>query len=204
MQVTLGTQVEVDTATPEKADNSALPSRRKSSARGGMATLPQRLWTPPAATLELPTIFPDDIEVLVFSEVGPPLAGAIELVSPRNKDRPRARRAFASKCLTYLQRGVGGGGVVDVVTERKANLHDELARLLGRDAALFPGKPTLYTTAYRPYRRDSEERLAVWTEVLAVGQPMPAMPLWLLREPNPVRVDLEVTYTEARQKSRLE
>lgn len=203
MQVTLGTQIEVDVASMEEAENGEPPRRVKSSAKGGVATLARRTWTPPTATLDMPAIFPDDIEVLVFSDSGgPTLAGAIELVSPRNKDRPAARKAFASKCLAYLQRGVGVV-VVDVVTERKANLHDQIARLVGRDAPPFPGKPAVYTTAYRPYRRDKEERVAVWAEALAVGNTLPPMPLWLLREPYPVRVDLEATYTEARQKSAL-
>jgi hypothetical protein len=202
MQVTLGTQLEVDIASMEEAGNGA-PPPRQSASKGGVAMLAKPAWVAPRATLDMPAIFPDDIEVLVFSDVGgPTLAGAIELVSPRNKDRPRARRAFASKCLSYLQRGVGVV-VVDVVTERKANLHDELARLVGRDAPPFPGKPALYTTAYRPYRRDKEERIAVWAEALDVGQPLPSMPLWLPREPEPVRVDLETTYTEARLKSAL-
>lgn len=202
MQVTLGTQIEVDVASLEGRANGE-PERQQSTGKGGVATLAKRVWAPVAAAMDMPAIFPDDIEVLVFSDVGgPTLAGAIELVSPRNKDRPAARRAYASKCLAYLQRGVGVV-LVDVVTERKGNLHDEIARLVGRDAPLFPGKPPLYTTAYRPYRRGKDERIAVWTEVLGIGQVLPSMPLWLLREPEAVRVDLEATYTEARVKSAL-
>ena len=30
---------------------------------------------------------------------------AVELLSPRNKDRPAARQAFAVKCVGYLQQG---------------------------------------------------------------------------------------------------
>jgi hypothetical protein len=50
----------------------------------------------------------DTVEVTVFSSAaGPTLVGAIELVSPANKDRPSQRRAFVSKCETYLQQGIG-------------------------------------------------------------------------------------------------
>ena len=59
------------------------------------------------------------------------LAAAIELVSPSNRDRPEARRAFVAKCASYLQRGAGLV-IVDVVTDRLANLHEELSAFLAR------------------------------------------------------------------------
>src|SRR4051794_14870609 len=82
-------------------------------------------WTPtvPARTIPLP-IVTDVVEVLVYSgEGGPTLAGAIELVSPANKDQEAHRDAFTSKSVAYLQQGVGLV-VADVVTDRKADLHD--------------------------------------------------------------------------------
>jgi hypothetical protein len=203
MQVTLTAQVEVDVATLEEAKNGKVPPRRKSSGGGRQATLAAPAWAPPAPQLEMAAVFPDDIEVLVFRDLGgPTLVAAIELVSPGNKDRPAARRAFATKCLAYLQRGIGLV-VVDVVTERQANLHDEIARVSGRSAPRFPGSPPLYAAAYRPYRREKDERVAIWVEKLALGQPLPAMPLWLRGELSPVRLDLEATYTEAREKCLL-
>ena len=53
-------------------------------------------WTVPAPTLTIPLpIITDVVEVLVFDgEGGPTLAGAIELLSPSNKDRPTSRDAF--------------------------------------------------------------------------------------------------------------
>jgi hypothetical protein len=151
----------------------------------------------------LPAVFPDEAEVLVFnSEGGPTLVGAIELVSPRHKDRPEARRAFAVKCLAYLQQGIGLV-LVDVVTTRRANLHDEMVRLLPAEAAPFPDSAPLYVAAYRPFRRGDSERIAVWPVALDVGKELPAMPLWVRGLPAAVRVDLESTYTEARQRSRL-
>jgi hypothetical protein len=151
----------------------------------------------------LPALFPDEVEVLVFSsEGGPTLVGAIELVSPRNKDRPEARRAFAIKCLAYLQQGIGLV-VVDVVTSRRANLHDEMVALIPAEAPRFPGSPPLYAVAYRPFRRPDAERIAVWPAVLALGQELPAMPLWLRDVAAPVRVDLEAASGEARQRNAL-
>ena len=128
----------------------------------------------------MPAIFPDSIEVLVYSsETGPKLVGAVELISPANKDRPETRRAFAAKCATYLQNGVGLI-VVDIVTDRRANLHNALVELMGAGATyLLPDGP-LYAAAYRPVRQPNVERIdcLVWS-ALAVGHRLPLLPLSL-------------------------
>lgn len=87
MQVHVGSQVEVDIATLEES--------RKTGERStsGTAIMPS-VWVPPATDLVVPTVFPDDIEVQVFATTtGATLVGAIELVSPGNKERPETRRA---------------------------------------------------------------------------------------------------------------
>ena len=79
------------------------------------------------------------VEVTIFSQSGgPTLIGAIELVSPANKDRPATRDAFVSKCATYLQAGVGLV-VVDVVTERPADVPAELVARVGGTAGTTAG-----------------------------------------------------------------
>src|SRR3984893_248242 len=124
MQVYVGSQAEVDTATLDESGE----ARERAAAT---ATTLAPVWAPPATDLVLPTVFPDDIEVQVFATVtGATLVGAIELVSPGNKDRPDARRAFAAKCVSCLTRGIGLI-VVDIVTNRLANLHNEVIGLLG-------------------------------------------------------------------------
>ena len=37
----------------------------------------------------------------------------------------------------------------------------------------------LYAAAYRPVSRDKQTTLEVWHENLAVGGPLPTLPLWL-------------------------
>lgn len=136
-------------------------------------------WQPPPASTTLPfTPAVDEVEVLIHGETydGLRLVGAVELVSPANKDRAETREAFVSKCHDYLQRGVGVL-IVDVVTERHANLHDELVARLGQPAARIGGH--LYAISYRPTGRNGVGELAVWTEALAVGRPLPTMPFWL-------------------------
>jgi hypothetical protein len=151
----------------------------------------------------VPAFFPDEYGVHVYdTEGGPTLVAAVELVSPRNKDRPVARKAFAAKCAAYLQRGVGLV-VVDIVTTRRAKLHDELMGLLRHSAPLnLPGKSPLSAVAYRPARRDSREEIDVWPARLAVGEALPVLPL-ALRGVGCVRLDLEGSYAEARQRSLL-
>jgi hypothetical protein len=160
-------------------------------------------WAPPTSALTAPVIFPDEIEVRVFeTSAGLTLAAAIEFVSPGNKDRRAERRAFAAKCASYLSAGVGLV-IVDVVTNRLANLHDDLIELLEQaDTFRFPSDTPLYATAYRPLRGKEDDRIEMWLNSLAVGQPLPTLPL-ALRGGVTVPVDLEGTYTEVCADSRL-
>ena len=202
-QINLGGRVEVDIATLERLER-AEPTRLPEGGNGGVATLVDEVWAPPAPPMTWPGVFPDEFEVLVFSESGgAQLVGVIELVSPANKDRPETRRAFASKCASYLHEGVGLI-VVDIVTSRLANLHDEMVGLLDLpDRYRFPEGGPLYAVAYRPSRSDpGGDRVDAWPVPLAVGGPLPVLPLGLRNGPI-LPVDLDATYAEARARSRL-
>jgi hypothetical protein len=158
-----------------------------------------------SATVQtMPAVFPDEFEVLVFdTSAGPTLVGAIELVSPGNKDRADARRAFAIKCANYLHQGIGLV-VVDIVTSRHANLHDELIDVLRHGPECrFPGGAHLCCVSYRPIHSETDEdRIELRFITLAVGQALPVVPLALRNGPT-VPVDLETSYTQARRRSRL-
>jgi hypothetical protein len=133
---------------------------------------------------------------------GPHLVGAIELVSPGNKDRPETRQAFVAKCAAYLQQGIGLV-VVDIVTERHANLHNELVLFLkASDQCVFPVAEPLYTTAYRPQRLKRGDQIELWLEALQLAQPLPTMPLGL-QWVGVFPLDLEGTYERTCQDSRL-
>jgi hypothetical protein len=89
------------------------------------------------------------------------------------------------------------------VTSRHANLHDELATLLGPTEGFeFPELVLLYATAYRPARRQQRNELDVWREPLALGQPLPTLPL-AVRGLGCLPIDLEGTYMEARKRGRI-
>src|SRR5207249_11715394 len=138
----------------------------------------RQVWRPSAAPLRIPAAFPDGFAVVIEAvEGGRRLAAAIELISPANKDRERKRRLFLAKCAGYLARGVGLV-IVDVVTSRQGNLHNEMAQLLDLDAAHRLGDPiSLYTVAYRPLRQDDRAWFDTWPIPLTLGEPMPTVPL---------------------------
>lgn len=159
-------------------------------------------WSPPppsqAVTLAL---LADLVEVQVYSrEGGPTLAAAIELVSPANKDRSANRDAFVSKCASYVQQGVGLL-IVDVVTDRRAQLHVELLdRLLAERESTQ--NADLYAVAYRPLLRDETPALDIWETQLAIGKELPILPLWL-RGNLCLRVDLAATYGRTCREQRI-
>jgi Protein of unknown function (DUF4058) len=159
--------------------------------------------SPCEPTMVLPGVFPDTFEVQIIStESGPTLVATIELVSPANKDRLEHRRAFAVKCASYLGQGISLI-VVDIVTSRLANLHDEIVSLLpDHEGYLFPSAPPLYASAYRPIRHDKKEEINVWLVSLALGQSLPVLPLALSGD-LVLSIDLETTYMEACRKLRL-
>ncbi len=198
-QIHIGSQVEVDVATLEREPTAV------ATANGGTGTaVASAVWAPPAPPLVMPAFFPDVIEVQILAESGGLyLVGAVEFVSPANKDRPDTRRAFATKCASYLASGIGLV-IVDIVTERLANLHDELVQLLKKpDGFLFPGTPPIYAVAYRPRRREpGGDQVDIWPHRLQVGEELPTLPLALRNGPT-FPLELERTYTDARQFTRL-
>lgn len=195
-QVHVGTRIEIDVATFDSQTPQVTGWDE-----GGVAV---ETWVPPAATLAMPAVFPEELEIQVFENSGrPTLVGAIELISPSNKDRPEARNGFVSKCASYLLEGIGLV-IVDVVTNRSSNLHDELIRLMQQDNRfLFPRETSLYTVAYHSVRRDpGGDQIEMWPVSLALGQALPTLPLALRGGPI-VKLDLDITYSDARVKSRL-
>jgi hypothetical protein len=193
-----GPGFEIDVATYERE-----ASREASG--GGAPTLATRApaYAPPVPDRTMPAAFPDTFEVRVFSTTaGLTLVAVIELVSPGNKDRPAERRAFAAKCASYLAQGVSLI-VMDVVTNRHANLHNDVMRLMEAAPDLdLPADVTLYAVAYRPVRRGEQEEVDLWLRRLAVGAPLPTLPLRLTGDLF-VAVDFEAAYQEACRRRRL-
>lgn len=190
--------LEIDIATYQEAAAQAGSPR---NGPAGTQTLPA--WAPPAAALTMPAVFPETFEVRIFSTVsGLLLVGAIELVSPGNKDRPEERRAFAAKCASYLHEGVSLI-IMDVVTNRRSNLHNETMQLMAADIRYqMADTDSLYAVAYRPVRRNDRDEIDIWPATFAVGNLLPTLPLRLTGDLF-VPVDFETTYQEACRRRRL-
>ncbi len=197
-QVSRGASIEIDIGTYVDDVGEA-----KADGNGGTAMLTKTVWTPTAVPLVLPAEFPERFAVEIHASEGDrTLVGAIELVSPGNKDRAGKRRLFASKCAGYLARGVGLV-IVDVVTSRGGNLHNEMVQMLELDAAfrLDPAM-TLYAVAYRPLRQDDRAWIDAWPTRLAVSERLPDVPLSLAAD-FCIRVNLEAAYQEACDRRRV-
>lgn len=185
--------IEIDVATFEEIK----PFERNNDEVSIQLTSVFDNWKPPPPVQSIPfQPVSETVGVNVFNhEEGPTLVGAIELVSPANKDRPASRKAFVSKCEAYLQQKLGLI-IVDVVTIRASNLHNELLRNLQYFGAVLD-QASLYTVAYQVVEGSvevkKEPHLDIWHQELAVGKPLPVMPLWLFGSIC-LPVDLGATY----------
>ncbi len=136
-------------------------------------------------------------EVLIFDVGrGRHLVAAVEIVSPANKNRPDSRQVFVAKCASLLQRGVCVS-IVDLVTVRSFNLYTDLLVLLECfDPAMGADPPPIYAATCRRRIVDKKTLLGTWASPLAVGQPLPTLPIWLT-ETEAVSLDLEAAYEAA-------
>jgi hypothetical protein len=177
-QVHLGS-IEVDVATYDEG------SAREQEADGGVATEPDA----------------DVYEVCIYeNQQNQRLVAAIELVSPSNKDRPENRGDFIAKCVSMLRSGVCVS-IVDVVTNRTANLYGELMAMLGQ-ADLSVAAGPLYAATCRWTRTDDHRLLETWAHPLVIGQSLPTLPVWL-DDRLAVPLELEASYEETCRSLRM-
>lgn len=181
---TIQWSIEVDVAAFEEAE--ALVGTTASGAAADA-------WVPsePSKTIDF-SLTTDVAEVKIYHDDGDfSLVGAIELVSPANKDRPETREAFVSKCNTFIRQGAGLV-IIDIVTKHRANLH---SLLMDRINEPEQQDDPLYASAYHPVKRNGDTKLDIWYEPLAVGEELISMPLFLKNGPR-VRVNLADTYQQ--------
>jgi hypothetical protein len=101
-----------------------------------------------------------------------------------------------------LQRGIGLV-VVDFVTSRHFNLHNELLPLLNLDSRnAMADDPHLYVVSYRPIQQGDASLIDAWPFVLAVGSALPLVP-FCLRRFRAIPLDLEVLYEDACRRGRI-
>jgi hypothetical protein len=138
----------------------------------------------------------DEYQVRVYDANRPRrLVAAIEIVSPANKDRLERRRVFVAKCLALLWERVSVT-IIDLVTTQQFNLYGDLLEAMGQaDPSLAPEPPPLYASACRCTSQGGRDHLQVWHYPLALGQPLPTLPLWLADD-LAVPLELETSYEE--------
>ena len=130
------------------------------------------------------------------------LVAAIELVSPRNKDRASACAAYTATYAGYLFRGIH---LLLVDVHPRPLAFSFADRIAGELALEQPPCPAPCAVAYRVGEPapNGGRFLALWRRPLAVGSPLPVMRLPLSLEES-VAVDLEATYRRATEAAYLE
>lgn len=198
-QVHLGSRVEADVVEFEHNETG------NGIVNGSAGTVATATYAPPKPILTFPGPTEDDVTVEVRDrDRDSRVAAVVELLNPRNKDRDEARRAFAAKVVAYLRLGAGLV-ILDVVTSRSRNAHDDIVSVLNlQDEFRLKSLTGLSATSYRQAQAQegSEHAVEVWFEPLTVGTTLPVMPLWV-RGFGFFPLDLEARYAEACQRSRL-
>src|SRR5262249_40391616 len=133
------------------------------------------------------------------------LIAAVEVVSPRNKDRQDSKARYTRRYLGYLRQGVHLM-LIDVFAQPAGfSFADTISDELG---LCRPATPPPHAISYRvggPVPRDEEmgTQVAVWRRLLRAGQSLPTLPL-ALDEDQAVVIDLETTYHQAARRVYLD
>jgi hypothetical protein len=137
----------------------------------------------------------DVYEVLIYEHTNHVrVVAAVEIVSPANKDREDQRSAFVSRCAALLRESVSVV-IVDVVTTCNQSLYGEMLGLLGESDSGLSGQ-SLCAAACRRIKRNDNWALQCWPHALALGQPLPTLPLWLA-DNLAVPLELEESYEQS-------
>jgi hypothetical protein len=136
-----------------------------------------------------------DAETAVFVERYGVLIAAVEITSPRNKDRPFARSGCLARYLGYL---IDGANLMLIDVHRRPksfSFADEIAAQLHIEQPPV-GPPLAVSYRVGEPAPTGGRFLAIWRRPLSTGAPLPTLPLPLTPE-LAVAVDLEATYSRA-------
>lgn len=143
---------------------------------------------------EAVAVFEMDPQTAVHIDLHGQLVAAVELVSPRNKDRPDSRERYTNRYFGYLRQGIHLL-LIDVLPRPAGfSFADAIAANLGIEQ---PPLPVPFAASYRvgepvPGGTLVARRLCP----LSVGAPLPTVPLALTVHAA-VTVDLDHTYRRA-------
>lgn len=187
------------------------------AAGGGRPDVGVRRWgaeAVPAAPAVAAAVLEPDLEATAAVRLDPQpavhvdldgrLVAAIEVISPRNKDRDAARATYSGRYLGYLRLGVHLM-LIDVLPRpRGFSFADAVAADLSLEV---PPLPPPFAAVYRvgeavPTGDTLGSLVGVWRRPLEPGGPLPLLPLPLsVREA--VVIDLEETYRRAAERAYL-
>jgi hypothetical protein len=184
----------------------------------GKPDLSVRQFKPATATEATPSgtsVLEPDLEAAVSYQLAPQralhvefhgqLIAALELVSPRNKDRTDAKETYTNRYLSYLRLGVHLLLVDLLPRPRGFSFSDAITSALGLE---LPPLPPPFATAYRvgetvPVGDAVGSLVGLWRRQIQVGEPLPTLPLPLSVH-KAVPIDLEQTYERAAKRVYLD
>lgn len=148
--------------------------------------------TDPDIEIAVATIDP---ATALFIESEGRLISALELISPRNKDRLTARANYTARYVGYLLNGVH---LLLVDVHRRPIGFSFSTAIANELQARLPSGQAPFAASYRVGEKAATggRYVAVWHRSLEPGQPLPSLPLPLDVE-RQISVDLEETYTRA-------
>ena len=171
--------------------------------RGGDAT------APPEALVEAPQ---PDFKTVALLRPEPraavhifrqgQLVAAVEVVSPRNKDRPSSRDFYRNRYLGYLWSGVH---LMLIDVHRRPLGFSFVEAMAAEVECQFPVGLPPHVVSWNAGGPTPEggQFLDGWYRSLAVHEPLPTLPLALTAERS-LLIDLEYTYGEAARRAYLE
>jgi hypothetical protein len=129
------------------------------------------------------------------------LVAAVEVISPRDKDRPVARTAYLARYLGYLLESVH---LMLIDVHRRPLAFSFADRIAEELHVTQPPCPAPLAVSYRVGEPAATggRILAIWRRPLAAGAPLPSLPLPLTDELS-VSIDLEQTYARAAEDAYL-
>jgi Protein of unknown function (DUF4058) len=130
------------------------------------------------------------------------LIAAIELISPRNKDRPDSRVTYLSRYLAYLHESVH---LLLVDVHRRPigfSFSDQIAAELSIDQQPMPA-PLAVSYRVGDPAATGGRFLAIWRRAMTEGATLPTLPLALDMD-TMIPVNLELTYNAAASLTEVE
>lgn len=134
----------------------------------------------------------------LFVEQHGRLVAAVELISPRNKDRVASRSSYLARYAGYLLQGIHLL-LVDVHPRPLGfSFADQIDEQLQMERKERAALPPPFAISYRVGEPAASggRFLAIWRKPLGIGSPLPSIPLALSVERS-LAIELESTYAAA-------